>query len=34
MAEKKKKPKAGVSLHKWIAQGGAPKDFRNPNKVK
>jgi len=28
----KAKPKAGMSLHKWIATGGKPKARKNANK--
>lgn len=34
MANDKKKPKAGISLHKFIAQGGKPEDYKKVNKSK
>lgn len=34
MQEPKKKAKAGMKLHKFIATGGKPKDFNKVNKKK
>ena len=33
MAENKRKPKAGMSLHKFISTGGKPKDYKALNKT-
>lgn len=34
MTAKKSKPKAGMSLHKFVATGGKPSKFNSVNKKK